>query len=185
MNGASPGSPQFPVGPFAADEAYDDGRREARIIEIERAPTRLRKAVSGLSDEQLDTKYRNWTIRQIVHHLADSHLNSYIRFKLALTEERPTIKPYDESRWSLLADAQRADIEPSLELLQNLHTRWAYLLRSLTPDAFQRSFYHPESKEVVPLWNALAYYVWHARHHTAQIDWVKKHKLRLPGGERL
>lgn len=183
MNEASPAPPQFPVGPFVADEADDDRRRRAHITEIERAPTRMRETVSGLSDEQFDTKYRNWTIRQIVHHLADSHLNSYVRFKLALTEERPTIKPYDESRWSLLADAQRADVEPSLQLLQSLHVRWAYLLRSLTPDAYQRSFYHPENKEVVPLWRALAYYVWHARHHTAQIDWVKKHKLLLPDGE--
>jgi uncharacterized damage-inducible protein DinB len=183
MNGASPGPPQFPVGPFVADDAYDDRRREAGIDEIERAPTRLRETVSGLSDEQLDTKYRNWTIRQIVHHLADSHLNSYVRFKLALTEERPTIKPYDEGQWSVLADAQRADVEPSLQLLHSLHVRWAFLLRSLTPDAFQRSFYHPESREVVPLWRALAYYVWHARHHTAQIEWMKKHTLRRRGGE--
>ncbi len=130
---ALPPPPQFPAGPFAADEAHDDRRREAWIDGIERAPTRLRRAVSGLSDEQLDTTYRNWTIRQLVHHLADSHLNSYVRFKLALTEERPTIKPYDESRWSLLADAQRADVEPSLHLLEGLHTRWAYLLRSLGP----------------------------------------------------
>ncbi len=136
-----------------------------------------------MSHEQLYTTYRNWTIRQIAHHLADSHLNSYVRFKLALTEERPTIKPYDEGRWSLLADAQRASIEPSLQLLHGLHLRWAHLLRSLTPDAFQRSFYHPESKEVVPLWRALAYYVWHARHHTTQIEWTKKHRLLARSGE--
>ncbi len=104
-----------------------------------------------------NTKYRNWTIRQIVHHLADSHLNSYVRFKLALTEECPTIKPYDESRWSLLADAQRADVEPSLQLVQSMHDRWTNLLRSLTPDAFLQSFFHPESRETVPLWRALAY----------------------------
>lgn len=185
MTEASSGPPQFPVGPFVADESDDARRRDARVTEIERAPVRLREAVSGLSDQQLDTKYRNWTIRQIAHHLADSHLNSYVRFKLALTEERPTIKPYDEGRWSLLADAQRARVEASLELLHSLHVRWAYLLRSLTSDDYQRSFYHPDSKEVVPLWRALAYYVWHARHHTAQIEWVRKHTLRLPGGERL
>ncbi len=176
MNGATQEPPQFPAGPFVADEAHDDRRHGAWVAEIERAPARLCAAVSGLSDKQLDTTYRNWTIRQIVHHLADSHLNSYVRFKLALTEERPTIKPYDESRWSLLIDAQRADIEPSLRVLEGLHTRWACLLRSLAPAAYERTFYHPESQEIVPLWRALAYYVWHARHHTAQIEWVKKHK---------
>ena len=177
--------PQWPAGPFVAGETHDDRQREARIREIERAPMRLREAVSGLSDDQLDTIYRNWTIRQIVHHLADSHMNGYVRFKLALTEKRPTIKTYDESRWSLLTDAQRADVELSLQLLEGLHARWAYLLHSLTPDAFERSFHHPEKfydREVVPLWHALAVYAWHAGHHTAQIEWVTQHKLSAPGG---
>jgi len=169
--------PQFPAGPFVAGEAHDARHREAWIDELERAPARLREAVSRLSNEQLDTVYRNWTIRQIAHHLADSHQNSYIRFKLALTEERPTIRPYDETRWSLLADARCGDVEPSLRILEGLHARWGCLLRSLAPEAFERSFYHPESQEVVPLWRALAHYVWHAGHHTAQIEWVKKHKL--------
>jgi uncharacterized damage-inducible protein DinB len=182
IDGAS-GPPEFPAGPFLADESHDNLRREAQIDELQRAPTRLREAVSGLTDEQLDTKYRNWTIRQIVHHLADSHLNSYVRFKLTLTEERPTIKPYDESRWSLLADAQRADVELSLRLLEVLHARWAYLLRSLGRDAFERSFHHPEAQEIVPLWRVLAYYVWHARHHTAQIEWMQRHKLTTRGGQ--
>jgi uncharacterized damage-inducible protein DinB len=181
MSGASPEPPQFPAGAFAEEETYDRLRREARIEEIERAPRRLREAVSGLSGAQLDTTYRNWTIRQIVHHVADSHLNSYVRFKLALTEERPTIKPYDESRWSQLADARHEDVEQSLRILEGLHARWARLLRSLADDAYERAFYHPESREVVPLWRALAYYVWHGRHHTAQIEWVRQHKLRSPG----
>lgn len=177
--------PQWPAGPFVVGKTHDDQQHEAWIREIERAPTRLRETVSGLSNNQLDTKYRNWTIRQIVHHLADSHMNAYVRFKLALTEERPTITPYDESRWSLLTDAQQADIEPSLQLLEGLHARWAYLLRSLTPDAFERSFRHPEKfydREIVPLWHALAVYAWHVGHHTAQVEWVRKHKLSVPGG---
>jgi len=174
---ALPTPPQFPAGPFVADATHDGRSREAWIGEIERAPARLREVVFGLSDTHLDTTYRNWTIRQIVHHLADSHLNSYIRFKLALTEERPTIKPYDESRWSLLADGQHAALEPSLRLLEGLHARWGYLLRSLAPGAFERTFHHPENQDVLPLWRALAYYVWHARHHTAQIEWVKTHTL--------
>ena len=177
-----PVPPQYPAGLFVADDRHDDRRRGAWIDEIDCAPTRLREAVSGLADEHLDTKYRNWTIRQIVHHLVDSHLNSYVRFKLALTEERPTIRPYNETRWSLLADAQRAAIEPSLQLLDGLHARWVYLIRALMPEEFSRSFYHPENQEVVPLWRALAYYAWHARHHTAQIEWVKTHKLPVPRG---
>ena len=180
MSGTLPEPPQFPAGAFAAEETHEGPRREARIEEIERAPNRLREAVSGLSSAHLDTTYRNWTIRQIVHHVADSHLNSYVRFKLALTEERPTIKPYDESRWSQLADARHEDVEPSLRVLEGLHTRWAFLLRSLAPDAYERAFYHPESREVMPLWRALAYYVWHGRHHATQIEWVKQHKLRSP-----
>ncbi len=181
MNETLPEPPQFPAGAFAAEDDDDGRRREAWIGEIERAPARLRQVVSDLSGAQLDTAYRNWTVRQIVHHAADSHLNSYVRFKLALTEDRPTIKPYDESRWSQLADARREDVEPSLRVLEGLHARWVHLLRSLPPESYQRSFYHPESREVVPLWRALAYYVWHARHHTAQIEWVKQHKLRSPG----
>lgn len=173
-----PEPPQHPAGPHVVDDAHDGPRRQAWIDELERAPARLRQAVAGLSDEQIETKYRTWTIRQIGHHLADSHLNSYLRFKLALTEEQPTIKPYDESRWSLLADAQRVGVEPSLRILEGLHARWVYLLRSMAPAAFERSFYHPESQEIVPLWRALAYYTWHARHHTAQIEWVRKHRLR-------
>ena len=174
---AMPEPPQFPAGPFVPPDTHGDGERDAWIGEIERAAARVRDVASGLTNRQLDTTYRNWTIRQIVHHLADSHLNSYVRFKLALTEDRPTIKPYDESRWSQLADARRADIAPSLHLLDGLHARWGHLLRSLTPDEFERSFYHPGSRETLPLWRALAYYVWHARHHTGQITWVKTHRL--------
>lgn len=171
--------PQLPAGPLVAGDTYTEGDRDVWIAGIEQAPARLREAVSGLTDEQLDTTYRNWTIRQIVHHIADSHLNGYLRFRLALTEERPTINPYDESRWAVLDDARRAGIEASLQIFEGLHARWAYLLRSLPHDVFERAFYHPESQEVVPLWRALALYAWHGRHHTAQIEWVRKHKLSV------
>jgi DinB family protein len=174
---AAPEPPQFPAGPFAPAEIHGAGDLDAWTGEIERAPARLRDAVSGLTDGQLDTTYRNWTIRQIVHHLADSHLNGYARFKLALTEERPAIKPYDESRWSALADARRAGVGSSLAILDGVHARWTHLLREIRRGEFERSFYHPESQEHVPLWRALALYAWHARHHTAQIEWVKRHKL--------
>lgn len=178
-----PEPPQYPAGPFVADETHDERRRDLSIREIAQLPARLREAVGGLSDAQLDTKYRNWTIRQITHHLADSHINSYVRFKLALTEDRPTIKPYDESRWSALPDALRAGVQPSLHLLDGLHARWAHLLQSLAPEELTRSFYHPETREVTPLWRALAYYVWHGRHHTAQIEWVRKHRFTAARNE--
>ncbi len=175
-----PEPPQFPAGPFVPPQAHGAGDLQVWIGEIAHAPARVRDAVTGLTDAQLDTAYRNWTIRQIVHHLADSHLNSYVRFKLALTEDRPTIKPYDESHWSALADARHADIAASLAILDGLHARWVHLLRSLPPDAFDREFYHPESREVVPLWRVPGLYAWHGRHHTAQIEWVRRHKLASP-----
>ncbi len=181
-NWVAPEPPDFPAGPFTPDGVHDNRQREGWIDELQRAPARLSHLVSGLSAEQLDTTYRNWTIRQIVHHLADSHLNMYVRFKLGLTEEQPTIKPYDESRWSLLADARQMEIGPSLQIFSGLHARWIHLLHSLEPRAFERSFYHPANKEVMPLWRALAYYAWHANHHMTQIEWVRKHKLQLVKG---
>jgi hypothetical protein len=169
--------PQYPAGPYVPPEAHGAAECEGWIGEIERAPGRLRGAVSDLTDGQLDTTYRNWTVRQIAHHLADSHLNSYVRFKLALTEDRPAIKPYDESLWSALGDARGAPVASSLAIMEGVHARWAYLLRSLPVEAFERTFYHPESRDVVPLWRALALYAWHGRHHSAQIEWVRAHKL--------
>jgi uncharacterized damage-inducible protein DinB len=174
---ANPEPPQNPAGPYIPAETHSPAEREGWIGEIGRAPARLRGAVSDLTDGQLDTTYRNWTIRQIAHHLADSHLNSYVRFKLALTEEHPAIKPYDESLWSALADARGAPVACSLAIMEGVHARWTYLARSLPVEAFERTFYHPESRDVVPLWRALALYAWHGRHHTAQIEWVRAHKL--------
>lgn len=174
---AIPEPPQFPAGPFVPLERYGPGDLRDWIDEIERAPARLRDAVAGLGDAQLDTTYRNWTIRQITHHLADSHLNMYVRVRLALTEERPTIKPYDASLWSALADARTAPVAPSLAIMEGIHARWGLLLRSLPEKAFARTFYHPESRADVALWQGLATYAWHARHHTAQIAWVRAHKL--------
>jgi len=178
-NWVAPEPPVFPAGPFAVDGVHYTRQRQGWIDVLERAPGRLNRLASGLSVEQLDTTYRNWTIRQIVHHLADSHLNLYVRFKLALTEEQPTIKPYDESRWSLLADARQMDIAPSVQIFSGVHARWAHLLQFLEPHDFERTFYHPANQEVTPLWRALAYYAWHANHHMTQIAWVREHKLRL------
>src|SRR6266851_1309500 len=138
-------APQSPAGAFALEENYGPQRRDQLIAVIEAAPSSLRNAVTGLSEGQFDTRYRNWTIRQIVHHMADSHVNSYIRFKWTLTEELPTIKAYDEGRWAALADARAGDIQAPLALLEGLHAQWVQLLRSLTPEQFARSFTHPET----------------------------------------
>jgi uncharacterized damage-inducible protein DinB len=167
-------APQYPAGPFKPETDLGPKRRVALIAEIQGAPAVLRQAVSGLSETQLDTRYKNWTIRQIVHHLADSHVNSYIRFRWTLTEERPTIKAYDEGRWAALEDSRTGDIRAPLALLEGLHARWVQLLRSMTEEQFARSFIHPETGDVVTLEAALCYYAWHGRHHTGQIQWLRE-----------
>lgn len=168
-----PNPPQNPAGPFTLIEAYAE-RDRARLTEtIQQAPAKLREAISGMTDEQLETPYRNWTIRQITHHIADSHLNSIIRFKWTLTEDRPTIKAYEEGDWVQLVDAKHGDVEPSLLLLEGLHSKWVQVLESMNPDQYQRTFLHPQSGEEVSLWHALNNYAWHGVHHTAQILWLK------------
>lgn len=169
-------APQNPAGPYAPEPDPSPARRAELIAELERAPAELRQAVAGLSDADLETVYRAWTIRQIVHHLADSHVNCYIRFKWALTEDVPTIKAYDEGRWAALVDSRTGNIEPTLALYEALHRRWVLLLRTMTDADFARSFVHPETGETVPLGKALGYYAWHARHHTAQIRWLRDTK---------
>ncbi len=166
---------RYPIGKFNYEgELTQDARRRA-MDDIEAAPARLRAAAEGLSPEQLDTPYRpgGWTVRQVVHHLADSHLNAYTRFKLALTEEEPTVKPYDETRWAELSDARTAPVEISFALLESLHRRWVLLLRSLAPADFARRFRHPELG-VVSLDKNLALYAWHARHHVAHITSLRE-----------
>jgi hypothetical protein len=169
-------APQNPAGDFVPEENYDPQRRVEFIAVIAAAPTALRNAVAGLAEDQLDTPYRNWTIRQIVHHLADSHVNSYIRFKWTLTEERPTIKAYDDGRWADLEDARTGDVRAPLALLEGLHVRWVQLMRSMTQEQFDRSFIHPETGQTVRLSAALCYYAWHCRHHTAQITWLREQR---------
>ena len=166
--------PLNPVGEFVKDENCSAERIAELIAEIERAPTALRNVVAGLSEEQLDTKYRNWTIRQIAHHLADSHVNSYVRFKWTLTEHQPTIKAYFEDRWVALEDSSAGAINTSLALYEAIHARWVQLLRTMKPADFARSFVHPETGQTVRLDAALCYYPWHARHHTGQIAWLRK-----------
>ncbi|MFO0912313.1 MAG: putative metal-dependent hydrolase [Pirellulales bacterium] len=168
-----PDPPEFPVGPpIPVTEVTDDLRR-AWMADLAQLPMQLRDAVEGLSEVQLDTKYRNWTIRQIVHHIADSHVNSYIRFKWALTEETPTIKAYDEGLWSALPESRCGSVTPSLQLIDGLHARWCQLLATLTPADFARAFVHPETKSTIPLNSALSYYTWHGKHHAGQIVWLR------------
>jgi hypothetical protein len=167
-------APQYPAGPFVPDETFGEQRCQEAITVLEQAPAALRAAVAGLNEAKLDTCYRNWTIRQIVHHFADSHVNAYVRFKLALTEERPTIKPYDEGRWVALGDSRSGSIAAPLALLEGLHASWVQLLRGLTAEQYTRTYFHPEMGEEVPLFRALSSYAWHSRHHTGQILWLRE-----------
>jgi uncharacterized damage-inducible protein DinB len=162
---------RYPIGRFSFDGKATPQLRERWIGEIAAAPGALRTAVTDLSPAQLDTPYRDggWTVRQVVHHVPDSHLNAYTRMKLALTEEEPVIKPYDEARWAELADVAATPIETSLTLLECLHRRWVLLLRSLSPTDLRRRFRHPEHNRTISLDEMLALYAWHGRHHVAHI----------------
>jgi len=162
---------RFPIGQFSRPASSMAGIRAAHIQTLLLLPERLKAAVAGLSETQLDTPYREggWTVRQVVHHLADSHANSYVRFKLALTEDWPTIKPYDEAAWAELSDARSLPVGVSLDLLTALHHRWVVLLESLAEEDFHRGYVHPDSGGRQNLAQVLALYDWHSRHHTAHI----------------
>ena len=166
--------PANPAGEFEPIATYNESDKTSLIAAIGRAPAELRRAVEGLSEGQLDTRYRNWTIRQIAHHIADSHLHSVIRFKWALTEECPTIKAYEEGDWVQLEDCRSGKLEPALMLLDGLHAKWTQILESMTADQYQRRFLHPQTGETVDLWLALNSYAWHGRHHTGQILWLRE-----------
>src|ERR1700752_2337778 len=167
--------PRYPVGKFKYDGLLTEEQRKACLDDVASTPANLRTAVKGLSEAQLDTPYRpgGWTVRQVVHHVPDSHMNSYVRFKLALTEDEPTIKPYAEDKWAQLADTKATPIEVSLTLLDSLHDRWVRLLRSLTPDDWKKTFLHPALGPMT-LEKTLALYAWHGRHHVAHITELRK-----------
>ena len=166
---------RYPIGKFHFDEPLTEETKQKYLAAIEQTPAHLRAAVKGLSDQQLDTPYRpeGWTVRQLTHHVPDSHLNAYIRFKLALTEDEPTIKPYAEDRWAQLADTQTTPVEVSLTMMDSLHARWIRLLRSLKPEEWKRTFRHPELG-LMPLEKNLALYAWHGRHHVAHITSLRQ-----------
>jgi len=166
---------RYPVGKFERPGNLTAAQRRPLIDAIADTPARLASAVANLSPAQLDTPYRpgGWTVREVVHHVPDSHLNSYIRFKLALTEDEPTIKPYAEDRWAQLADTKETPIEVSLSLLDSLHTRWVRLLRSLAGDDWQRTYRHPELG-LMSLEKTLVLYSWHGRHHVAHVTSLRE-----------
>jgi hypothetical protein len=169
---------KFPIGKFQKPEKLTKEIIESFIQDIESFPSRLKKEVATLNNDQLDTPYRpqGWTIRQVVHHCADSHMNSIIRFKLALTEDKPTIKPYYEERWAELTDSKILPVEPSLKLLEGLHTRWTVLLKSLKEEDFQKTFIHPEHGREFRIDENIGVYAWHCNHHLAHITTLKKTK---------
>lgn len=166
---------QYPIGRFTPAAEWTPQVRAAALDEIGALPRRIRAAVQGLDDRQLDTPYRpdGWTVRQVVHHVADSHMNGFVRVKLALTEENPTIKPYDEKAFASLGD-MRLPVEVSLTLLDGLHARWLAVYASMTASQFERSFFHPELAESSSLARHAQMYAWHSRHHVAHIERLRE-----------
>jgi uncharacterized damage-inducible protein DinB len=177
MTSATPAEPdlRYPIGKLDRKSHLSAEERRAAVDALAAAPRQLRQAVTGLTDAQLDTPYRpgGWTVRQLVHHVADSHMNAYTRFRLALTEENPTIKPYDEAKWAELEDARTLPIDVSLSLLDLMHERLVVMLRSTPDDAFQRSVMHPENGPMT-MDNLLGMYSWHGRHHTAHVTALRE-----------
>ncbi|HEY7389538.1 MAG TPA: bacillithiol transferase BstA [Bryobacteraceae bacterium] len=161
---------RYPVGPCDYPAVVSAEARKRHVDDVAAMPERLFYAVDGLDEEQLDTPYRpgGWTVRQVVHHLADSHMNAYVRFRLGLTENQPTIKPYDEKLWAELADSRCAPVEMSLSLLEGLHQRWVMLLTGMSDSDYARTIHHPETG-ILRLDTYLASYGWHSRHHVAHI----------------
>ena len=166
---------RYPIGKAAeqsyAGKEYNEDLKNSLIANIQDCPDLLESAVLNLDEHQLNTQYREggWTAKQVVHHVADSHINAYIRFKLGLTEDNPAIKPYDEGAWANLSDTKNLPINISLTLLHALHLRWVEILKNMTEDDWQRTVFHPEYKRTMTLWSFLAIYAWHGKHHAAHI----------------
>ncbi len=167
---------RYPIGKYYPPQDITKQVMEEWMAIIAALPTQLELAVKNLNDDQLDCPYREggWSVRQVVHHLADSHMNAYIRFKLALTEESPTIKPYKEELWAELADSKYGTLEDSMALLKALHSRWSHVLQNITGDEWLRTFNHPENKRTYTLQFVLGLYAWHSQHHTAHVTHLRK-----------
>ena len=162
---------QYPIGKFQKPDVISQHTIDAWITEIESLPVRLRELCATLSEVQLETTYRpgGWIVRQVIHHLADSHMNAYIRLKLAVTEENPTIRPYFEDRWAECEDGKHADVSLSLNLLEALHKRLVLFIRSLKPDELNRTYFHPESQKTFVLKEVIGIYAWHGNHHLKHV----------------
>jgi uncharacterized damage-inducible protein DinB len=165
---------QYPIGRFTFNPGFSAGELSKHLLSIEQLPGKLDLALAQLSEAQWDQPYRpgGWSIRQVVHHLADSHLNAFVRFKLALTEQKPAIKPYMEDRWADLSDSLQVSPMVSLQLLQALHTRWVALMQAMEAADWQRLMYHPERMRDISLWDMVALYAWHGEHHLAHVKLV-------------
>ena len=167
--------PRYPIGKYEPKD-FSTEQKEEWLNVIANLPESLNKAVAGLSEAQLQTPYREggWTVRQLVHHVADSHTNAYIRFKLGLTETNPTIKPYEEKEWALLPDVETVSISVSLTLLEAIHTRWYATIKDITEEQLQRTVVHPEHGRQMTLWFLLGMYAWHSKHHVAHITTLRE-----------
>jgi hypothetical protein len=163
---------KYPIGRFVPPDVITPQIIRAWIIEIEQLPSKLHGILDGISEKTLNTPYRpeGWTVRQVVHHLADSHMNSYIRFRWTLTEDTPVIKAYNQVNWAELPDAQHADVNLSVRLLEALHARWVVLLKTMSEQDFEKSYIHPESKSEFKLSRVVGLYAWHGKHHLAHIQ---------------
>lgn len=166
---------RYPIGKRVPRTSFTTESRATAIQTIADTPARLSKAVSGLTESHLDTPYRpgGWTVRQVVHHVADSHMNAYVRTRLALTEDNPPVKPYDEAKWAELPDSTTLPIEGSLQIIAALHARWVHLLRALPPEQLSRTMHHPEHGSL-SLDALLEIYAWHGPHHTAHVTELRK-----------
>lgn len=166
---------KYPIGEFIT-QPFSEKLFGEWLIDIKNLPQHLENAIVNLNEAQLDTPYRDggWTVKQVVHHVADSHMNAYIRFKLGLTEDNPTIKPYDEAAWADMSDTKNIPINISLTLLHSLHCRWYEVLRNMTTDDLKRTVFHPQHKKEFTLWDLLGMYAWHSRHHTAHITSLRE-----------
>lgn len=175
MTASTLSSQKYPIGKYEL-QPYSDALRKQWLLDIETLPQQIENAVQNLDEVQLNTAYREggWTVKQVVHHVADSHMNAYIRFKLGMTEDNPTIKPYNEVQWAEMVDVKELPINLSVTLLFALHKRWHHYLQSLSKDDLARTVYHPENKVEYMLWDLMGMYAWHSRHHVAHITSLRE-----------
>ena len=169
--------PRYPIGKYI-EQPFSEKALQERLLDIRSLPQLLEHSITNLDEAQLDTPYREggWTVKQLVHHVADSHLNAYTRFKLGLTEDNPTIKTYDEKLWAEMIDTKNIPINISITLLHALHHRWSEILKHISADQWERTVYHPEYKKQMTLWYLLGMYAWHSRHHVAHVNVLREQK---------